>query len=268
MRKKISSSALVDDVDLDASYYVRNSLLQNSLAKKILSNYRLKRSAHILDVGCGDGRITAELAHYANKGKVIGLDASVSMIEFASHNFPKHKFPNLSFQHGKAEDVNFCQQFDLIVSFSCFQWFRDPKKAIRRLSSALKINGEMLVLTYPKESPYYRYLQTALKNYPEYHDLSANKTMLSTNDYKKTLHKNDLDIISFRQQKLFATYNTYEEIKQYIRGWLSNYIQLPEYLNDVFIKDVIQAIINDSTTHKGKKIRIPYTALVIKARKK
>lgn len=266
----MSNPILIDDldlVDLDAKHYVRNSSLQNGLAKTILSNYRLSQDAHILDVGCGDGRITAELANHANQGRVIGLDPSPSMIEFASGNFKKTKFPNLHFQLGMAEDIAFPQQFDLIVSFSCFHWLKNPKKAIRRLSSSLKQGGEMLVLTYPKESPYYRYLQIALKNYPEYCHLSANNTMLSANEYKNLFLKNELEILDFEQQNLFAFYNNREEIKEYIKGWLNSYVCLPEYLHDSFLEDVSQAVINDPTIRKGEKIGIPYTALVIKARK-
>lgn len=263
------SKAILKDnlLDLDAGYYAKHSSLQNGLAKDILNSYRFNPHAHILDVGCGDGRITAELANHVNQGKVLGIDASPSMIDFASRSFPKTKFANLDFLQGMAEKVDFPQQFDLIVSFSCFHWLKDPKAAIRRLSFSLKEGGEMLILTYPKESPYYRYLEIALEKYPKYYPLSANRTMLSANTYKKLLIKNNLEILNFQQQNLIASYNNPEEIKQYIKGWLNSYVQLPENLYDSFLQDVCQAIANDSTIHKGGKIAIPYTALIIRARK-
>jgi trans-aconitate 2-methyltransferase len=264
----MKNTILNDDLlDLDAGHYVKHSSLQNSLAKKILSTYRLNPRAHILDVGCGDGRVTAELAKHVNQGKVLGIDASPGMIEFASMNYPKTKFPNLDFLQGMAEGIEFLQQFDLIVSFSCFHWLKDPKAVIRRLSSSLKPGGEMLILTYPKESPYYRYLQTALENYPEYYPLSANHAMLSASGYKKLFLKNHMQILDFQQQNLIASYNNSEEIQKYIKGWLNSYVNLPEHLHDSFLQSVSQAVFNDPTTHKGKKIGIPYTALVIKARK-
>lgn len=264
----MSNSSLIDSlVDLDADYYVKNSFLQNCLAKNILDGCRLNQRAHILDVGCGDGRITAELAQRVPDGEVIGLDPSPSMIEYAARAFPKKKFPNLDFQLGMAEDTTFSEQFDLIVSFSCFHWLKDPCKAISRLCASLKQGGEMLILTYPKESPYYRYLQMALKNYPAYCHLSANNTMLTVNEYKKTLAKHGLKILHFTRKKMLALYNNPKEIQQYVRGWLNNYIQLPEYLNDSFLKEVSNAVISDPAAHKGKKIAIPYTSLVIKARK-
>lgn len=253
--------------DLDAGYYVRHSSLQNGLANEILSNYPIKRTAHILDVGCGDGRITAELADLASKGRVIGLDPSPSMIEFARNTFPKTEFPNLDFQLGMAEDAVFTETFDLITSFSCFHWLKEPQKAFHLLSSLLKKGGEMLILTYPKESPYYRYLQIALKKYPEYYPLSANHSMLSASEYKKILPQNHLEITDFRKKNLIAYYNTPEEIRQYIRGWLNSYVPLPEYLYDSFLEEVSQAMLADPTTSKKGRIGIPYTALVIEAKK-
>lgn len=267
MSKSILSDDL-DRVDLDPGHYVKNSSLQNSLAQAILSNYPLSPFAHILDVGCGDGRITAGLAGRANQGTVIGVDPSPGMIEFAVRSFPKEEFPNLDFQIGMAEDIAFSQQFDLVVAFSCFHWFKNPKKAICQLSASLKQGGEILVLTYPKESPYYRYLQQALKHYPEYLPRSSSTTMLSSNEYEEYFSCHQLEITYFERQHLFASYHHLEELKEYIQGWLSSYVPLPEHLHSSYLEDVCHAVASDSSTIHGEKIRIPYTALVIKARKK
>lgn len=253
--------------DLDARYYVKHSSLQKGLAKNILDNFPISSKLHILDVGCGDGRITAEIANRAQEGKVIGIDVSPSMVDFATRNFPPPEHPNLRFQLAMAEDVKFTEKFDLIVSFSCFHWLKNPQKAFRRLSAALKPGGEMLILTYPKESHYYSYLETALKQHPEYAALSAHKTMLPIKGYKKLLLKNQFEIIDFKQHELSAEYSTPEEIQKYIKGWLNSYVPLPEQLYDSFLEEVCRAVLSDPTTRKDKKINMPYTALVIRARK-
>lgn len=263
----MKENILNNTLDLDASHYVKHSSLQNNLAKEIINAYRFNPSAYILDVGCGDGRITAELSTHVNQGKVLGIDASSSMIEFASRSFPKTKFNNLDFMQGMIETVEIPYEFDLIVSFSCFHWLRDPKTAIHRLCSSLKQGGEMLILTYPKESPYYRYLETALKDYPEYFPLSAYHNMLSANAYKELLIENHLEVLEFQQKNLIASYNDSEELKQYIKGWLNSYVPLPENLYDLFVEDVTKAVLKDPTLHNSNKIGIPYMALVIKAQK-
>lgn len=255
-------------LDLDAGHYIKHSSLQNGLAKEILSNCRIDPSAHILDIGCGDGRVTAELSRHAVGGKVLGVDASPCMIEFALKSFPKAKYPNLDFMRKMAEEISFSQEFDLIVSFSCLHWLKDAKKAFCQMESALKKNGELLILTYPQESPYYKYLELALKNYPEYSSLSSNHTMLSIEMYRNVLMENDLEIIDFQKRSLLASYNSIEEIQQYIKGWLNSYVPIPEYLYDSFLKDVTDEIMSDPSCINCGKIEIPYIALIIKARKK
>jgi len=257
-----------DLLDLDANHYIKHSILQNNLAKKILDAFQIDSNANILDIGCGDGRITAEIAKLANKGTVTGIDASMNMIDFAKKNFLKAKFPNLDFIKGMAESVELQRQYDLIVSFSCFHWLKDPKLVIQRLSSSLNKGGEFLILTYPKESPYYRYLQTALQDYPKYYQLSANHQMLSVSEYKDLLSGNGLEILDFQQQNLVASYKNPEEIQEYIKGWLNSYVPLPKNLYTPFLQSVVQVMLNDNTTRYEDKINIPYTALIIKARKK
>jgi trans-aconitate 2-methyltransferase len=256
-----------DQTDLNAVHYVKHSALQNNLATNILRNYPINPNADILDVGCGDGRITAMLSKEAHQGNVIGLDASPNMIDFALKNFPKTNFPNLSFCLGMIEEVKFDQPFDLIVSFSCFHWLRDPRKTIEQLLSSLKKDGEILILTYPKESQYYQYLETALHKYPEYRFLSANNTMLTASQYKAFFFHNQLNVLDFQEMKLFAYYNSSAEIVEYIKGWVNNYVQLPEHLYAPFINDVVDAMIKDPLTHQEQKIGIPYTALVMRLKK-
>jgi trans-aconitate methyltransferase len=257
-----------DLIDLDADYYAQHSSTQNSLANEILDAYPLTSCMHILDVGCGDGRITADLAKRVPKGKVLGIDASANMIEFAVKNFPKEEFPNLNFLQVKAENAVFPQQFDLIVSFFCFHWLTDPELAIKRLSYSLKPSGEMLILTCPKESPYYHYMEKALQKYPKYYPSSANHNMCSAKAYKDILSKNGLDIVDFQEHNSHVLYNSLKEVREYIRGWLNSYVLLPDDLQNAFLHDVSQLVEEDPTTHREEQFAIPYTVLFIKARKK
>jgi trans-aconitate methyltransferase len=254
-------------IELDAEHYVRHSSLQNNLANEILNTIEFNLDAQILDVGCGDGRITAELASRVELGNVLGIDASQQMIEFATQNFPTEKIHNLRFLHGMIEKIELTQTYDYIVSFSCFHWLKDPELIIRRLSTCLRAEGELLILTYPKESPYYRYLQIVLKNYPDYYPLSANHTMLSIADYEKIFSRNNFNILEFQTRHLVASYSTPNEIQDYIKGWLNNYVSLPEKLHDSFLQEVSDTVLAEPKNHQNGKIVIPYIALVTRVKK-
>src|SRR5947199_2208851 len=62
--------------DWDATEYRKVSGLQHWLAERALSGLQLSGAERVLDVGCGDGRITAGIAGALQRGEVISIDPS------------------------------------------------------------------------------------------------------------------------------------------------------------------------------------------------
>lgn len=60
----------------------------------------LKGNEHILDVGCGDGKITADISKFVPNGFVLGIDLAKPMIEWAKKQYHPMEYSNLSFQEG------------------------------------------------------------------------------------------------------------------------------------------------------------------------
>lgn len=72
------------------------------------------KTANILDVGCGPGTITADLAKIATEGQTIGVDIGEGVAERAAASFSD--VPNLKFQVGDATDLKeFADNFFDIV---------------------------------------------------------------------------------------------------------------------------------------------------------
>ena len=61
--------------------------MQQTWARELIARLNLRGDEHILDVGCGDGKVTAEIARAVPRGSVTGVDASPEMIEFAQKDF-------------------------------------------------------------------------------------------------------------------------------------------------------------------------------------
>ena len=70
-----------------AAEYATVSELQRAMAAEALSLLNLKGTERVLDLGCGNGKVTAEIAARAPEGAVVGIDASADMIAFASDHF-------------------------------------------------------------------------------------------------------------------------------------------------------------------------------------
>src|SRR5439155_22886974 len=67
--------------DWDAATYDRVAAPQESWARELLDRLPLEGDESVLDAGCGSGRATRLLLERLPRGRVIGVDASRSMIE-------------------------------------------------------------------------------------------------------------------------------------------------------------------------------------------
>lgn len=130
---------VVVTVEWNASEYARNSTLQQTLAEENLARLTLDGTEKILDIGCGDGKVTAGIAARVPEGSVLGIDASTAMIAFAQRTYVR---PNLAFAVGDARSLPYRDTFDLVVSFYALHWVREQDVALRAIRAALKLGGK------------------------------------------------------------------------------------------------------------------------------
>ncbi len=123
--------------------YAKNSQSQKASAVDFIQQVHFKGTESILDVGCGDGKITAAMAKRVPRGSVIGIDISSSMIQAAQNAFCNQS--NLSFSVQDAAKVHYDQEFDLITSFTVMQWVLEQKAALQCFEKALKPGGKLWI---------------------------------------------------------------------------------------------------------------------------
>jgi trans-aconitate 2-methyltransferase len=123
----------------NASDYARISTLQAAMASEVLALLDLNGTERVLDVGCGNGKTTAEIAARLPQGSVLGVDASVDMIAFAANHQAVHK--NLQFTVANARQLPYQNEFDLVVSFNALHWVPQQELALRSINRALKRGG-------------------------------------------------------------------------------------------------------------------------------
>lgn len=126
----------------DPEEYEKSSSAQQLWARDLISEIGLRGNEHILDIGCGDGKISAELATLVKDGSVMGIDNSSAMLGFAQDKFPRSIYPNLVFQYGDARKLGFVEEFDLVVSFACLHWIHDHRPVLQEIRRSLKVNGK------------------------------------------------------------------------------------------------------------------------------
>jgi len=126
--------------EFDGEKYKHASIQQKIWGKKLISELRLKGSERILDLGCGDGLLTAELAKLVPDGSAVGIDASESMIRTAQKD---HAAPNLCFELQDINTIDFESQFDLIFSNAALHWVKNHGILLKHVFKSLKPNGSI-----------------------------------------------------------------------------------------------------------------------------
>ncbi|MBW8683963.1 methyltransferase domain-containing protein [Chitinophaga rhizophila] len=92
----------------------------------------------ILDLGCGTGELTAQIAE---KGaKVTGIDSAASMIESAQQHFP-----GVDFRVADATAFSLEEKFDAVFSNATLHWVRQQEKALDRIYNHLKPGGRFVL---------------------------------------------------------------------------------------------------------------------------
>ena len=130
----------------NAAGYVKRSGLQEAMAAEVLALLQLRGNERVLDIGCGDGRVTAEIANRVPRGSVVGVDASHEMIAFAQTHAAQS---NLSFEVANAARLVFQNEFDLVVSFNALHWLPDPGAPLRCMRTAMKPSGRAQLRLVP-----------------------------------------------------------------------------------------------------------------------
>ncbi len=140
MPRPVSSTARWNAAD-----YAANSVVQQAWARELIAQLHLRGDEHVLDVGCGDGKVSAEIAQAVPRGFVIGVDASPQMIKFARATFPQAQAPNVEFRVMDARKIRFRRKFDLVFSSAALHWVDDHQAFLSGAASCVRSGGRLVV---------------------------------------------------------------------------------------------------------------------------
>jgi trans-aconitate 2-methyltransferase len=124
--------------------YAQISALQKSMAHEALSALAFAGDEAVVDIGCGDGFITAALAQMVSAGVVVGVDPSRGMITAAAR---RGRVSNSGpwFVRGDARHLPFRETFDAAVSFNALHWVPEQQRALDQIASAMRPGARALI---------------------------------------------------------------------------------------------------------------------------
>jgi trans-aconitate 2-methyltransferase len=165
--------------DWDAAKYHRISDPQLAWGRAVVARLAPLAGERILDVGCGTGRLTEEIAGVCGV-TVVGLDASAAMLAEASRRArPRGQTPVAglrsfpAYVQGDGSALPFAAAFDAVFSNATFHWVADHDRLFRSVHAALRPGGRLvaqcggagnlrqlygrarLLMANPRYAPYY-----------------------------------------------------------------------------------------------------------------
>ncbi|MCC3434158.1 MAG: class I SAM-dependent methyltransferase [Microcoleus sp. PH2017_15_JOR_U_A] len=251
-----------------ASYY-NNPFYFHFRIKHLISELQLRGDEKILDVGCGDGRITAEISQYLPQGYVVGIDCFPEIIEFAKSKFDRENYPNLDFQLGDARNLEFEMSFDIIVSFEALHYIHDHIPVLTRFKKALKPSGKILLSLLGEGSPTsIQFIAQELLLHSKWQELKKFRYgYYLSSEYREILTKvgfctNSVEVVSYS-----ISARSKREVKQRIeKDWLSLTSRIPPEIYDIFIEDLVNAYMERNPPNQSGLILSEETRLEITAK--
>ena len=101
----------------------------------------------VLDVGCGPGPVTMDVASEIHPGSVVGIDLEKTNIDQAKELAKTSQTDNAVFQVGDAYALEFADgTFDLTYSLNLLVWLRDPVRTLQEQKRVTQRGGWVIAL--------------------------------------------------------------------------------------------------------------------------
>ena len=121
----------------DATLYDDKHAYVYGYGREVVDMLDPKPGERILDLGCGTGHLTHEIA--TRGAEVFGVDSSAEMIAQA-----RAKYPALTFELANACTMKFDVPFDAVFPNAALHWIHEAEQAVARIAAALKPGGRFV----------------------------------------------------------------------------------------------------------------------------
>jgi trans-aconitate methyltransferase len=193
------------------AYDEGNKLQTDAFLYFLQTNNIETKNKTILDVGCGTGKIAAQLAEKATH--IHGFDASKNMIDFAQNKYSY--IHNLSFEHCFAEDFSSSKKYQLALASFCMHWFEDRKQAFQRINDSLEPNGELFGPIRISDNPEPIHFTVFMEMLPIIQEICPSASNTTASDLSGSTYPSSQELIHMLKETNFEIINIEEQSFEY-----------------------------------------------------
>ena len=252
-------------------------IMLNPLGTKAISKLDLSKAKKIIDIGCGCGATTLEIAKQLEEGEIIGVDISEPMLARAAKNASDQSLSNANFQVLDVQVDDMPSDFDIAFSRFGVMFFEDPYQAFSNIYKSLKENGQLSFVCWqnPSLNPWQSLSIQVIKEFLDlpspppkspgpfaFEDKNYISDILNQSNFKDIeIEDNQEDIVMFSGKSIEEACEDYLTINPVVTEMLKN---SKEELKDEILKALV---LKFSEFHNGDGLLFPSATWIVTARK-
>ena len=253
-------------------------IMLNPLGQRAIDKLALTPDKIILDIGCGCGATSLEIAKQIPQGKIIGLDISVPMLDQASKLASEMSLMNTEFQvkDVQVEELK-SEYFDIAFSRFGVMFFEDPFEAFKNIYNSLKQDGQLSFVCWQNASlnPWQSLSMQVIKQFLDlpapppqspgpfaFEDKEYIKEILEVSGFQEiVITDNQEDIVMFSGKSIREASEDYLTINPVVTEMLKN-------SGDELREEILEALITKfSDFHKNEGLLFPSATWIVTAKK-
>lgn len=252
---------------------MRSSSAQKRWAEEVISKIKIEGDERVLDIGCGDGKVTAYIASLLPRGSVLGIDNSLDMIRFAQSRFLQSAWPNLSFRYGDARDLHYSDEFDLVVSFAALHWILDHRPVLEGIKRCLKPGGRLFAQFGGRGNAgeFFRIIDKRISEgeWAQYfRDFSFPYGFFAAEEYKDWLNRAGLKARRVELVEKDMVQPDGQGLASWMEStWLPYLERIPEDLRSAFISEMVEGYIRAHPPDRDGRVHLGMIRLEVEAEK-
>ena len=253
-------------------------IMLNPLGDRVIERLDLKSDAKIIDIGCGCGATTLEIAKKITQGEILGVDISEPMLDKATETAKEMSLSNISFEVKDVQvDVMPQNYFDIAFSRFGVMFFEDPFEAFKNIHSSLKEDGLLSFVCWQNASlnPWQSLSIQVIKEFLDlpapapkspgpfaFEDKTYLEEILRESGYKGLeILDNQEDIVMFSGKSIREACEDYLTINPVVTEMLKN--SKPE-----LTEEILEAlVIKFSNFHQNDGLLFPSATWIVTAKK-